>query len=286
MKRIFSIILLLIFTQCSNLNKTKVDTYSSSMNEDIKLLGNILEQFAGEKGTPSGELMVKIGNHFLGTPYIANTLEIEGHERLIINLREMDCTTFTENCLALVKTIKSNKPGTSQFIGELTKIRYRNSKIKGYPSRLHYTTDWIFDNQQKNLLQNVTKEIAEIPYIKTIDFMSSHPDSYRHLKNNRNYVEEIAIIEKEITHRQHYFIPKEKVFVLEDYLKDGDIVGLTTNIEGLDVSHMGILTRYNNRIHMLHASLAAKKVILSEETLEEYLNNRKSLTGIIVARPL
>lgn len=286
MKPVYYVLLLLVLTQCSGVGKMRIDTWSASMDDDAKILRQVLEQFAGEKQTPSGELMVKIGNFFLETPYVASTLETDGDERLVINLREMDCTTFAENCLALTKTIQSTKPGLEQFTHELAKIRYRDSKINGYTSRLHYTTDWIFDNQQKNLLKDVSKEIAEIPYVKTINFMSTHPDSYRHLKNNAMLVAEMAHIEKNITQRQYYYIPKEKLAEVESDLNDGDIAGLTTSINGLDVSHMGILIRKDKRIHLLHASTSAKKVVLSRETLEEYLKNSKSVTGIIVARPL
>jgi hypothetical protein len=120
----------------------------------------VTEQFRDEKQTPPGELMVKVGSFFLETPYVANTLETEGEERLVINLREMDCTTFAENCLALTRTIQSKRPGVDQFWQELARVRYRNAKINGYTSRLHYTTDWIFNNQQKKLVQDVTADIS------------------------------------------------------------------------------------------------------------------------------
>jgi hypothetical protein len=286
MKPAYLLILLILFTQCSNISRVKVDPYSTSPGEDTEILAMLLEELADESQAPTGDLMVKVGTWFLETPYVASTLEQEGEERLVINLRELDCTTFAESCLAITKTIQSGKPTFDQFTQELVNIRYRNSKIKGYTSRLHYTTDWIWENQQKQLVQDVTKDIAQIPYVKTINFMSTHPDSYVQLKANIKLVEEMIAIEKDITGRSYYYIPKEKLAGFESTLQDGDIVALTTSIGGLDVSHMGILVRKNNRIHLLHASLTAKKVVLSEETLEEYLKNSKSVTGIIVARPL
>jgi len=286
MKPAYLLILLFLFTQCSSISKTRVDPYSTSLGEDTEILAMLLEELSDKSQTPTGDLMVKVGTWFLETPYVANTLEQEGEERLVINLRELDCTTFAESCVAITRTIQSGKPTLDQFTQELVNVRYRNSKIKGYTSRLHYTTDWIWENQLKQLVRDVTKEIADIPYVKTINFMSTHPDSYMQLKANTRMVEEMAAIEKDITGRSYYYIPKEKLAGFESRLQDGDIVALTTSIGGLDVSHMGILVRKNNRIHLLHASLTAKKVVLSEETLEDYLKNSKSVTGIIVARPL
>jgi len=286
MKTIYYLMLFLLFIQCSNVDKMSNAIYSSSMEADTHLFSQILEKLSKEKNLPSGELVVKVGNLFLDTPYVANTLETDGDERLVINLREMDCTTFAETCLALVRTIQSKKPGIEKYLDELTKIRYRGAKINGYASRLHYTSDWIFDNEQKNLIQDVSKDIANTPYHKTINFMSTHPDSYQQLKGNKELIDKIAGIESEISKRPHFYIPKDQVAALESNLNEGDIIALTTSIDGLDVSHMGILVHKNNRIHLLHASTFAKKVVVSEEPLHDYLQKSKLVTGIIVARPL
>lgn len=286
MKPAYYLLLLLLFIQCSNIDRMSADMYSSSMEEDERIMNHVLEQLAGEKQAPAGELMVKVGSMFLETPYVASTLEQEGDERLVINLREMDCTTFAETCLALTRTIQNKKPGMEQFARELANVRYRNARINGYTSRLHYTTDWIFNNQEKNLVRDVTRDVTGIPYTKRINFMSTHPGAYRHLKDNSQLIQEMAAIEADLSGRPRYFIPKEKIAGMEHHLQDGDVVALTTSIDGLDVSHMGILVRKNNRIHLLHASLTAKKVVVSEETFEDYLKSSRSVTGIIVARPL
>ncbi len=92
--------------------------------------------------------------------------------------------------------------------------------------------------------------------------------------------------EREISAREQYFVSIGSLPDVESGLHDGDIVGITTSIEGLDISHVGILVKKSGRIHLLHASSRFGKVILSEETLEDYLANNKSATGIMVARPL
>ena len=257
-----------------------------STEEDKEIVEQIFELFAEETNAPTSVLMVKLGTYFEGTPYAAHTLEKGDEEQLVVNLSGLDCTTLVENCLALAKTIQSGDHTFKQFTKELKNVRYRSGKIDGYPSRLHYTTDWIFDNQQKKLVRNLSKEIGATPYPKEINFMSAHPDSYRQLKDSSHLVEIIAQKENDINSRQHFYIPEEKLAEVEDQLMDGDIVGITTGIEGLDISHMGILVRKAGRIHLLHASSSEEKVVLSEETLEEYLLSSKSATGIMVARPL
>ncbi|HDR52820.1 MAG TPA: DUF1460 domain-containing protein [Mariniphaga anaerophila] len=276
-----------LLTSCTFKGNVETEKFKTvSTGEDKEILQQVLELFAEETSSPTSLLMVKLGTYFMKTPYIAHTLETADEEQLVVNLRGLDCTTLVENCLALAKTIQSGDHTFNQFTKELKNVRYRSGKIDGYPSRLHYTTDWIFDNQQKKLVRNLSKEIGATPYPKEINFMSTHPDSYRQLKDSSHLVEIIAQKEKDINSRQHFYIPEEKLAEVEDQLMDGDIVGITTSIEGLDISHMGILVRKAGRIHLLHASSSAEKVVLSDETLEEYLLNSKSATGIMVARPL
>ncbi len=253
--------------------------------EDKEILQQVFETLTDEKDTPTATLLLKVGTFFKGTPYIAHTLETS-QEQLVVNLREMDCTTFAENCLAITKTIQNGKKTFKHFCIELKNIRYRDGKINGYTSRLHYFSDWIFDNQKKGLVRNVSEEIAHIPYEKKIDFMSTHPSSYKQLKDSNQLVKDITILENKISARSMFYIPEDKIAEVEPQLHEGDIVGLTTGIDGLDMVHVGILVRVEGRIHLLHASSAAKKVIISENTLEDYLQNSKTANGIMVARPL
>ena len=215
---------------------------------------------------------------------IGHTLEIEP-EQLVINLRELDCTTFAENVLAISRTIKSENPSFENFAKELQHIRYHNGNIDGYTSRIHYFSDWIYENNGKGLVKDISRETANTPYPLKVNFMSTHPESYLQLKDSKL----IPVIEKQekmISSRQMYFIPEEKLAGVENLLKDGDIAGITTKIEGMDISHVVLLVKKDGRVHILHASSTANKVILSEETLEDYLKNSKMATGIMVARPL
>ena len=284
--KIFFIPLLFIFAACnSSQTKAEEELPVIYQEEDKEILDQTLEIFSEEANTSMPVLMVKIGTYFTGTPYVAHTLETEP-EQLVVNLRGMDCTTFAENCLAIAKTIQSKNLTFEQFTEELKNVRYRNGRIDGYPSRLHYFSDWIFNNQQKKLIADVSKEIAATPYNKNIDFMSTHPDSYEQLKDSPALVEKIAELEKDINTRQLFYIPENKITEVEDKLMDGDIVGITTSVDGLDISHVGILVRKAGRIHLMHASSLAEEVVISEDTLENYLLKSKSATGIMVARPL
>ena len=252
---------------------------------DKEICEYILSELQKHNEKPTAELVVEAGKLLMNTPYVAHTLETEP-EQLIVNLRELDCTTFAENCLALARTAKTKKPSFKYFKNELQLIRYRGGEISGYPSRLHYFSDWIVDNDKKQTVESVSQSISNIEFDKTINFMSQHPDSYKPLINNAVFIEALNKQEQELTNCMLYYIPTEKLESLKQQIKDGDIFGITTNVDGLDITHVGIAVFKGEELHFMHASSKAGKVILSEETLYQYLSNRKSVTGIMIAHPL
>lgn len=253
---------------------------------DKEIAEQILTQFKVDYQLKTNLLLIKVGQFLLETPYVANTLEIGQTEQLVVNLRELDCTTFAENCLALARTIQKKETSLNDFVNELKFIRYRDGVLNEYPSRLHYFSDWISNNGKKALVKDMSQEMGQTAFPNKVSFMTSHPESYLALKNNSGFVDEIALQESEINSRATYYIPKNKLSKYEHLLQDGDILGITTNIPGMDISHVVIAIHIKGRIHILHASQSQNKVLVSNETLKQYLNTRKSVTGIMVARPL
>jgi hypothetical protein len=242
---------------------------------------------------PIGERIVAVGQLFLGTPYVAGTLDTSNRgEHLIVNLRGFDCVTFYENTLALARILREYpKPSVKDFEKELTFLRYRNGKLAGYHSRLHYSIDYFYNNEKKGVLRVVTREVGG-QYAtyddRAINFMTTHRSSYKQLVNDPAEYAAMLEIESDIHARKaFYYIPKAHVADVEQKIESGDILGITTNVPGLDCSHTGIAVRLSDgRIHFMHASSLKGKVIISEEPLAEYLTNSSHQTGIIVNRPL
>ena len=69
---------------------------------------------------------------FLGVPYVAHTLEVNDKERLVINTRQLDCTTLVENVVALTLCVRNNKYSYQDYLHYIYIIRYRNGKNEGY----------------------------------------------------------------------------------------------------------------------------------------------------------
>jgi hypothetical protein len=115
--------------------------------------------------------------------------------------------------------------------------------------------------------------------------MSEHPDAYKHLASNPSYVVQIQHIEQELSRKRYAYIPKENYAAMEAQLNEGDIVGFTTDISGLDVSHVGIVVQVQGKFHLMHASQTNQKVEVSKEPLSYFLRPTSKHTGIMVARP-
>lgn len=247
-------------------------------------------QFSSEKNLsslPINEIIIEIGKSFLGTNYVANTLEKGDKENLVINLTGLDCYIFLETSLVFARCIKAGKTTFEDYQKELTNVRYRDGKLKEYPSRLHYFSDWIYDMNKRGIGKDITKEIGGKRYVKKINFMSTHVDSYKQLKENQKFVKEISNIERQISTRKYFYIPQEEIASVEDKIQSGDIIGITTNVEGLDIAHTGIAIRMDDgRIHFLHAPNVGHKVQITEIPLADYIKGNKKQTGIMVLRGL
>jgi len=253
--------------------------------QDRKIFKKLTRLFDKQKIStiPPDQLIIEIGKFFLGAPYAAGTLETKKPEYLVVNLREYDCVTFVENVAALARLLKSQQKSFKAFRGFLKKIRYRQGRLQGYPSRLHYFSDWIHDNDKKGIVRDVTVEIGGRSFRKTMTFMTTHPELYPPL-NNTTDLWRMKSVERGISKRSLSFIPKKTLRRLEGRISDGDLIAITTNTEGLDVQHVGLAVRLKNRIHLLHASSTERKVVLSKKTLYRHLIRSNVRSGIMVAR--
>jgi len=255
-------------------------------NKDSEAQSTPQKVFAQKMDLPGngdlGTQVLRMAESFLGTPYVASTLEGNPTERLVCRFDGLDCTTLVENSIALAVS-KNENLNYEGYKTELTKIRYRDGIIDGYPSRLHYVLDWMYENEKRGRLENITSKVGGIPLKKEINFMSTHANFYPALDATEVW-EKIKEQENIINSREYSYIPKSALQKTEPLLRDGDIVAFTSSVEGLDCNHMGIITKIGSRAYLLHASLAGKKVILSSLPLAEYVASVPKHTGMIVAR--
>ena len=273
----------------NNLSLSKIIIFGAIFlglnNKNIAQISNedtFKEIFEKKLPTKKSERVIAFAKLFLDKPYVGGTLEDAAPERLIVNLNQFDCSTLLESVIAL-SLAKDND--FEDFKTKLQSIRYRSGKITNYGSRLHYLTDWLIENEKNKVFQLQTKQIGGQPYLKKVDFMSTHWNFYPRA-NSPEIKNEILAREKELFKQNFTYIPKQKVASIESKIKDGYIIAITTSKAGLDCSHQGIAIWKQGKLHLLHASSTSKKVIISELPLVDYLNKVTSHSGIMVARIL
>ena len=228
-------------------------------------------------------ILQKTAEFFLEKPYVAGTLDKNDTEKLVINLREFDCVTFVETVIALANTTASGNLSFDNFASQLQQIRYRNGVIDGYDSRLHYTSDWAYNNVEKNILSAMSQQLGGALETKTIDFMTSHPSAYNALKTDDSMLKKIKNTENEINKRKgFYYLPKDKITAKSAEIPHMAMIAFTTSIKGLDTTHTGFAYKKNGKLTFIHASSAKNKVVIDEKTLSDYCQAQKSCTGIMV----
>ncbi len=280
--KVFFLFFILLFSSCNAQN------HKQDYSEQDKQIFKEKIELANEKDLydkPINEVIVEIGRSFIGTDYKGFVLEEDGAEHLVVNLRELDCTTYLENVLTIARCIKQKDTSYQNYLYELQYIRYRWGIISYYPTRLHYFSDWIHDNVFKSVIRDITKELGGKKIKFELNFMSTHPEKYRQLVDDPRFLAVMKKIEKEISEREYYFIPKSKIEEIESKIESGDLIAFTSNIKGLDVNHVGIAVRMeDSRIHILHAPEPETKVQITPLALPEYISKIKHDTGIIVFR--
>lgn len=230
--------------------------------------------------------ILEVAQSYLGTPYVAGTLEVEGKERLIINEDSLDCTTFVELAVARWLALQADSLTLEQ---QVQALRYRGGVIDGYLSRLHYFTDWVDENARRGVWRELTPEDNNPMWVSDtleLSFMSEHPQSYPYLKAHAWAVDSIKAIEQRYAHYPIHYLGKEHLNLPPEELpiRDGDILALVTTIEGLDVTHLGFAVWRGDTLHLMHASMKLGRVVIDEQSLYDYLKNRKSCPGIRVVR--
>ena len=242
--------------------------------------------FAAQAQTTEEDRMLTTAIKYLDTPYVAHTLDVDGPEELILNCDEVDCTTFVEYVLAeSLCPIVNGDISEGTFAQKLQMIRYRDGKIDGYTSRLHYITDWVDNGVRHGFLEDVTAEKSADVMTVNLSYMSTHPQQYKQLAQSPENVEKMRQIEQGLSGKTIHYLPKDKVpYNGLAWIKNGDIIALTTNIPGLDVEHMGIAFYADGKLTLIHASSSEGKVLASTTALAQMLKNNKTWTGIRVLR--
>src|SRR5205809_286889 len=246
------------------------------------------------KSLPIGERTAAVGQAMVGTPYRSFTLEIDNRvESPSVNFAGLDCWTFFETALAFARML--DDPETEwtpqQLLHYIEMDRYRDGTCTGaYLSRLHYLEDWLYDNNRRGLVADLTRSLGGVSVPHSAREMSVGWRHYRYLAANRSLLGPLGRMEANVSSRPLYQVPKNRVAGIESKLRSGDVIGIISrDRKGLySTAHVGLALRTNDGVlHFMHASSPGNsgRVVVDAE-LSKYLYRYRSDSGILVARPL
>ncbi|MDX1439320.1 MAG: DUF1460 domain-containing protein [Rubricoccaceae bacterium] len=233
---------------------------------------------------PIGQIVQVVGEALAGTPYQDGLLDHGMEETLVVDLTAFDCVLFVENVLALAQGIAQEDYAFDSYVSRLENLRYRAGSRDGYCSRLHYFTDWIQNNAERDQIVDITADLGGEPLEKTLNFMSTHREAYARLVADSTY-SCIVNMEQDIRDRDLIYIPQQSIRSVYPYLEAGDVIATATHISGLDVTHTGFAYLSDDgQVGFLHASSTGEVKVA--EDLRAYVEANDVQIGIIVARPL
>jgi hypothetical protein len=246
------------------------------------------------KALPIGERTAAVGQALVGTRYKHFTLEIDNRiESPSVNFQGMDCWTFFEIALSFARML--NEPESNwtpeRLLHYIEMDRYRAGECTGdYLSRLHYLEDWLYDNNRRGLVEDLTRDLGGRSVPHSAREMSAGWRHYRYLAANRSLLGPLARMEANVSSRPLYEIPKSQVARIEPKLRSGDIIGIISRDRGAlrSTAHVGLALRTSDGVlHFMHASSPSNygRVVVDSQ-LSKYLYRYRSDSGILVARPL
>jgi Protein of unknown function (DUF1460) len=242
---------------------------------------------------PIGERTATVGQALVGTRYKHFTLEIDNRiEAASANFQGMDCWTFFEISLAFARMLNEPEENWTppQMLHYIELDRYRGGQCTGeYLSRLHYLEDWLVDNKERGLVEDLTPKLGGKAVPHSAREMSIGWRHYRYLAANRSLLGPLGTMEARVSSRPLYQIPKSRVVGIESKLHSGDVIGIISHDRGglYSTAHVGLALRTSDGLHFMHASSPGNSgQVVVDARISTYLARHGSDSGILVARPL
>lgn len=288
----FSLLALPLLSTAKANNPQKSDIQSDESFKGRAVFDRLIKKSLANdwEKLPIGTCMGHIALELLGTPYVGHTLELSKNRELCaVNFMGLDCVTLFENVLDFSRMLILGGRTPQAMLKQIQFTRYRHGVMNGYLSRLHYTSDWFHDNVIKGVVEDLSAKLPDHEnFIPKVGIMSSHPQASIQLASHPEWISTMEHYEDRINSRKMHFIPMEKVAGIEHLLQTGDIIGVTTEIPGLDIIHTGLIHKSEDGIaHFLDASSSPSRMkVTLEGSLHTAIRWSHLNSGIMVARPL
>jgi len=229
----------------------------------VEILESLMKE-AGSINDP-GERIDFLSRRFLGTMYREYTLigDQKREEVPVVNLEAVDCFTFIDYMEAM--RLSSSFP---EFSESLKKIRYRGGVVS-FENRNHFFTDWVEFNRDH--IGDITGAVGLRKTRKVLKALNQK-------ENGTCFLPGIGPVRREIKYIPSSSLDNQMV----GRLKTGDYIGIYSELDGLDASHVGIFIRMGRSLFLRHASSKKEIRQVVDQDFMEYARNNP---GIIILRP-
>lgn len=184
-----------------------------------------------------------------------------------LNIHSFTPLSYINTVQALASASDHEYPTWRDFVREYEKIAFRRGEDSGYASVLRYGTDWIADNLYRGNIKELTENYdGAVSKIKSIDYISRHRDKYAALANPEIY-DKIEMIDMGYKQQRIPYLKRQYITrndVVSD-IKDGDIIMMLDNADGLDIYGVFYVTVRDNKLYLTGFNPLTDKI----ETLPE-----------------
>ncbi len=250
---------------------TNIHTTAAAWADERILLGRWTQEKMGRIISEASEIrdigkrIDFLSGQFLGVKYQESTLigDMNTPEVFVIDFRGVDCFTYID----YIEAMRLSR-SFSEFKENLKKVRYRSGKV-AFENRNHFFTDWsVFNTAQ---VDDITASVGGLRTRSVRKVLNLRKDGTYFLPG-------IASRERDIQ-----YIPSDAVDeTVTGRLRTGDYIGIYTKIQGLDVTHTGIIIKKHDKVYLRHASSAKKNRKVVDEDFITYISKTP---GLIVLRP-
>lgn len=224
---------------------------------------SLVQLMTSVQGMDASDAIVTLSEALKNTPYAEQTLRggPDEAEELVVNLSEFDCFTF----LDVVESLRRSS-SYEDFSRHLKNVRYFNGSLT-YEERRHFFSDWVSGDTP---VEDVTAKLGNGRAVSVQKQLNLKVDGSLWLPGIT------------VTPRQIHYIPTSNLDeVLLSALQPGDYVGVFSPLDGLDVSHTGLIVEVKGQVFLRHASSRVDTGRVVDEGLLQYLQGKP---GLVVYR--
>lgn len=224
---------------------------------------------AAKNGGTFGERCVFVAKQLEGTP-IGVSPDNDTIGTLTVNIHTFSPLGFASTVMAIAEASTRKNPDLSEYETYLEKYSRRKGVDSGFASQIFYGADWIVDNVYRGNLKEMTEYLTGGGVkVKTLDYVSHHPELYPALKDSVT-MDKIKMME--MGYRSHRIPHLKKQSSgnkeLHELMDQGDIIMMLSNEIDRDVYDIGFVELRDGVPYLIHTPSASGKVTIDPYPLQ------------------